>query len=86
MVTPLDRPLRRAVTINGQPYVATMSQEGILLVRKGYRKGQRVSWDHLLSGAVTLSAQLAGSIGTDGGGEANKSTALDTGQAGGDEV
>lgn len=62
MITVLDRPLRRQVTIDGQPYVVTISPEGVRVILKGRRKGPTIPWSDILSGAVTLDAQLIGSL------------------------
>jgi hypothetical protein len=62
MTTPLDRPLRRAVLIDGEPYVATLSAEGVKLTGKGRRKGVEVSWSQILTGEVALHSQLAASL------------------------
>jgi len=63
MITPLDAPLRRAITIDGQPYVVTLTPAGVRIVKKGFRKGIEVSWQDILSGDVTLRAQLNRSVG-----------------------
>jgi len=62
MTTPLDRPLRRAVEIDGEAYVATMLPAGVRLVRKGRRNGVEVTWQQILTGDVVLHAQLAASL------------------------
>ena len=62
MTTPLEKPVRRAVLINGEPYVVTIEQSGLRLVRKGHRKGIDVAWEQILGGEVALAAQLAGSL------------------------
>ena len=62
MTTPLEKPVRRAVQINGEPYVVTIEQSGLRLVRKGHRKGIDVAWEQILAGEVALAAQLAGSL------------------------
>jgi len=62
MTTPLEKPVRRAVLINGEPYVVTIEQDGLRLVRKGHRKGIEVAWEQILGGEVALAAQLAGSL------------------------
>jgi hypothetical protein len=66
MVTPLDRPLRRAVTIGDAPYVVTISNEGLKLVQKGHRKGVEISWQDVLEGEPTLRAQLQKSLDASG--------------------
>jgi hypothetical protein len=62
MITPLERPLRRLVTIDGKPYVVTLSPEGIRVVPKGRRKGSLIAWEDIVSGALALDAQLVGSL------------------------
>ncbi|MEO8605131.1 MAG: hypothetical protein ABI629_21365 [bacterium] len=61
-MTVLDRPLRRAITIDGATYVATLSHAGVRLTEKGRRKGVEVTWAQILSGEVTLHRQLAESL------------------------
>jgi len=39
MTTQLEGPLRRALAIGGDPYVLTITPEGLTLVPKGRRKG-----------------------------------------------
>lgn len=48
MTTPLERPLRRAVLIDGTPYVVIIHPGGLRLVRKGRRKGIELTWEQLL--------------------------------------
>jgi hypothetical protein len=62
MVTPLERPLRRAVLVDGKPYVVTLTPTGVRIVPKGRRKGQEVSWQDILSGETALQAQLVESL------------------------
>jgi hypothetical protein len=62
MTTALDRPLRRAVQIDGAPYVVTIHPDGVRIVAKGHRKGVEVTWQQILAGEVALHAQLAGSL------------------------
>ena len=52
MTTPLDKTLKRAVTINEQAYVAAISPEGIKLTLKGRRNGVEMSWAALLANAA----------------------------------
>ena len=51
MTTPLDKTLKRAITINDQAYVAAISPEGIKLTLKGRRNGVEMSWGALLANA-----------------------------------
>ena len=63
MATKLNSPLKRELTINGQPYMLTIAQEGLKLTVKGRRKGHELAWKDLVSGdaalAVALNASLA---------------------------
>lgn len=62
MITVLDRPLRRLVTIDGQPFVVTIAPDGLRVIPKGRRKGPTIPWQDIVSGAVTLDAQLIASL------------------------
>jgi len=63
MATKLEKPLRREVAIEGQPYMVTLSPEGLKLVPKGKRKGLELAWKALVSGEAALSAALNASLG-----------------------
>jgi len=62
MTTKLNSPLKRELTIRGEPYTLTTSPEGLNLVPKGRRKGYRLSWDALVSGDAALATALAASV------------------------
>ena len=62
MVTKLDKPLKRELDIDGEPYVVTISQEGLKVVPKGKRKGQELAWRELVSGEAALAAALNASL------------------------
>ena len=62
MTTKLEKPLKREIVVNRQPYVVTISPEGLKLVPKGKRKGQELAWKDLLSGDAALAAALQASI------------------------
>lgn len=49
MPTPLTKPLKRELLIDGEPYTITVSPLGVRLVKKGFRKGRAVSWRALLA-------------------------------------
>jgi hypothetical protein len=66
MITVLDRPLRRLVTIQGEPHVVTISPDGVRVIPKGKRKGPTIPWQDIVSGGVTLDAQLVGSLKSTG--------------------
>jgi len=63
MATKLDKPLRREVSIEGQPYMVTLSPEGLKLVPKGKRKGIELAWKALVSGEAALATALNASLG-----------------------
>ena len=50
-MTPLDKPLRRALEIEGHPYTLTVDAEGLKLVEKGRRKG--LAWPGATWSAAT---------------------------------
>jgi hypothetical protein len=62
MATKLDKTLKRELDVNGEPYMLTISPEGLKLVPKGKRKGHEVSWTELLSGQARLAAALDASL------------------------
>lgn len=58
MTTKLDKPIRREIEINEQPYTLTIDAEGLKLVEKGRRKGQELRWRDLVNGDAALTAAL----------------------------
>jgi len=62
MATKLDKQLRREVSIDGQPYMLTISPEGLKLVPKGKRKGLELAWKALVSGEAALATALNASL------------------------
>jgi hypothetical protein len=62
MATKLDKQLRREVSIDGQPYMLTISPEGLKLVPKGKRKGVELGWKALVSGEAALATALSASL------------------------
>lgn len=58
----LDAPIRREIEVDGEPYVLTVSPDGLKLVRKGRRKGQELAWKDLLSGDAALAVALRASL------------------------
>ncbi len=62
MMTPLDKPLRRELDIDGRPYTLTVDLEGLKLVEKGRRKGITLRWQDLLSGDAALATALQASL------------------------
>jgi len=62
MATKLDKPLKREVSIEGAPYMLTISPEGLKLVPKGKRKGLELAWKTLVSGEAALATALNASL------------------------
>ncbi len=62
MMTPLDKPLRRELHIDGQPYTLTVAPDGLKLVEKGRRKGITLRWQDLVSGDAALATALQASL------------------------
>ncbi|HET6395448.1 MAG TPA: hypothetical protein VFF91_01245 [Pseudoxanthomonas sp.] len=61
-MTPLDRPLKRELDIDGRPYTLTLDPEGLKLVPKGRRKGLQLRWTDLVSGDAALATALQASL------------------------
>ncbi len=62
MITKLDKALRREITINGDPYVLTITADGLSLVPKGKRKGHQLAWDAFVNGEAALATALNASL------------------------
>lgn len=58
MATRLDKVLKREIEIDGQSYIASISPDGIKVTKKGYRKGNEVSWRSIISGDAQLNEAL----------------------------
>ncbi|MBD7923535.1 hypothetical protein [Xanthomonas bonasiae] len=61
-MTPLDKPLRRELEIDGRPYTLTVDPDGLKLTEKGRRKGLALRWSDLVNGDAALAAALQASI------------------------
>lgn len=62
MATKLEKPLKRELDIDGEPYILIIEPAGLKLTRKGKRKGQELAWKALVSGDAALSASLNASL------------------------
>jgi hypothetical protein len=58
MMTPLDRPLRREINIDGKAYTVTLDPFGLKLTRKAHRNGVELRWTDLLNGDAATEASL----------------------------
>lgn len=62
MATPLNKPIRRELELDGKLYTVTVSPGGVKVVPKGRRKGHEISWESLLSGEAELRRDLSMSL------------------------
>jgi hypothetical protein len=62
MATKLEKPLKREVQIGDQPYMLTLTPQGLKLVPKGKRNGLELSWSALVSGEAALATALNASL------------------------
>ena len=62
MATKLEKAVRREVAIEGQPYMVTISPEGLKIVPKGKRNGLEIAWKDLVSGDAALATALNASL------------------------
>lgn len=62
-MTPLDKPLKRALKIRGRDYVLTASPQSLKLTEKGHRLGMELQWVDLISGESALAVALRASVG-----------------------
>lgn len=61
-MTPLDKPLRRELDIDGTLYTLTIDPQGLKLTEKGRRKGLDLRWSELVSGDAALASALQASL------------------------
>ena len=58
MIAKLEKPLRRQVTIDREPWIVTLSVDGLKLARKRKRKGLELRWKDLVRGDAALAVAL----------------------------
>jgi hypothetical protein len=61
-VTPLDKPLRRELEVQGRAYTLTLDPHGLKLVEKGRRKGIELAWADIVNGDAAIAAALQASL------------------------
>ena len=61
-MTPLDKPLRRELEVDGRSYTLTLDPQGLKLTPKGKRKGLELRWQDLVSGDAALATALQASL------------------------
>jgi hypothetical protein len=62
MATKLDKVLKREIEIDGQAYIAAISPEGVKVTKKGFRKGNEITWRAIISGDANLAEDLSASV------------------------
>jgi hypothetical protein len=62
-MTPLDKTLKRSLSIKGIDYVVTLTPELLKLTRKGRRLGLELKWVDISSGESALAVALHASVG-----------------------
>jgi hypothetical protein len=62
MATKLDKVLKREIELDGQSYIASNSPEGVKVTKKGFRKGNEISWRAIIGGEANLNADLTASV------------------------
>jgi hypothetical protein len=62
MATRLKSALRRELDVGGEPYMLTITPDGLKLTRKGRRKGHEIAWRDLVSGEAALAVALNASL------------------------
>ena len=62
MATKLDKTLKREIDVSGNPFMLSISPEGLKLVPKGKRNGLEIAWKDLVSGDAALATALNASV------------------------
>ncbi|MBP1475915.1 hypothetical protein J7I44_16575 [Frateuria sp. MAH-13] len=61
-MTPLDKPLKRELTIGDTAYTLVVDPDGLKLTEKGRRRGVELRWKDLVSGDAALATALQASL------------------------
>ena len=62
-MTPLDKPLKRALKIGGHDYVVTLTPAALKITQKAHRLGVELKWSDIVSGESALAVALNASLG-----------------------
>lgn len=57
-MTKLEKPLKREIAIEGEPYIVTIDPQGLKVTAKGRRKGHELAWKDLINGEAALAVAL----------------------------
>jgi hypothetical protein len=60
-MTPLDKPLKRLINVDGKDYTLVIDPQGLKITEKGHRRGTELAWKAILSGDAGLAAALQAS-------------------------
>lgn len=63
-MTPLDKPIKRALTLGDKIYTLLIDPDGMKLTEKGHRRGVELRWKDVLNGDAGLAAALQASVGS----------------------
>jgi hypothetical protein len=61
-MTPLDRPVRREVQVEGKAYTVMIDAHGLKFTEKGRRNGVVLAWADLANGDAALAIALQASL------------------------
>jgi hypothetical protein len=62
-MAPLDKPLKRALNINGRDYVIAIDPQALKITERGRRIGLELKWAEIVSGESALAVALQASLG-----------------------
>jgi hypothetical protein len=62
MAARLKAALKRELEIDGDPYMVTITPDGLKVTRKGRRKGHELAWRDLVGGEAALAVALNASL------------------------
>lgn len=57
-MTPLDKPLRREVTIDDKAYTLVLDSTGLKLTPRGHRNGVELFWKDIVNGDAAIATAL----------------------------
>lgn len=57
-MTPLDKPLRREVTIDDKAYTLVLDSMGLKLTPRGHRNGVELFWKDIVNGDAAIATAL----------------------------
>lgn len=61
-MTPLDKPLKRELLVDGTAYTLVLDADGMKLAQKGHRRGIELALKDLVSGDAALAIALNASL------------------------